>query len=142
MMALARTLAQTNAPTLKHVDNFTRHTESLINIWDKLQKSPDLRPLDLGVFGTAISRDAPDGVRLRAYTCVEMLQLMENVYLDLRLDDTWDHADNRGWRTLFTKWAALDEVRDTWQKTSHLYGVRFGYFCERYLQLPRGGDAR
>ena len=142
MMALSRTLAQTNAPTLKHVDNFTRHTESLISLWDKLQKSSDLRPLDRGVFGTAISGEAADGVRLRAYTCVEMLQLMENVYLDLRLDDTWDHADNSGWRTLFTNWAALDEVRDTWQKTSHLYGVRFGYFCERNLQLRRSGDVR
>jgi len=77
------------------------------------------------------------GARLRLYTCVEMLQLMENVYLDLHLDDTWDHADNSGWRALFKQWAALDEVRRTWQETSHLFGVRFGYFCERYLRLPR-----
>ena len=65
-----------------------------------------------------------------------MLQLMENVYLDLHLDDTWDHADNRGWRALFTQWAALDEVKSTWKETAHLFGVRFGYFCERNLKLP------
>ena len=136
MLALARTLAQTNAPTLEHVDNFTRHSQSLIGLWDKLQKSPDLRPLDRGLFG-AVDGAAPDGARLRLYTCTEMLQLMENVYLDLHLDDTWDHADNSGWRALFTQWAALEEVQDTWKKTSHLFGVRFGYFCERNLKLPR-----
>jgi hypothetical protein len=62
---------------------------------------------------------------------------MENVYLDLHLDDTWNHADNSGWRALFTQWAALDEVQQTWKETSHFFGVRFGYFCERKLQLPR-----
>ena len=137
MVALAKTLAQTNAPTLEHVDHFTQHTQSLISLWDKLQKSPALRPLDRALFGAAFDGDAGDGARLRLYTCAEMLQLMENVYLDLHLDETWDHADNSGWRALFMQWAALDEVRCTWQETSHLFGVRFGYFCERNLQLPR-----
>jgi len=137
MEALARTLGETNAPTLEHVDNFTRHTQSLIGLWDKLQKSPDLRPLDRGLFGAAVDGAAADGARLRLYTCAEMLQLMENVYLDLHLDDTWDHTDNRGWMTLFTQWWALDEVQRTWKDTSHLFGVRFGYFCKRHLELPR-----
>ena len=137
MVALARTLEQTNAPTLEHVDNFTRHTQSLIGLWDKLQKSPELQPLNRGLFGTAVAGAAMDGTRLRLYTCVEMLQLMENVYIDVHLDDTWEHADNSGWRALFEKWAALDEVRCTWQETAHFFGVRFGYFCERNLKLPR-----
>jgi hypothetical protein len=101
-----------------------------------VQKSPDLRPLDRGLFGAAAD-GAADGARLCRYTCAEMLRLMENVYIDLHLDETWDHADNSGWRTLFTQWAALDEVRGTWNETSHLFGVRFGYFCERSLKLPR-----
>ena len=137
MVALARTLAQTNAPTLQHVEHFTRHTKSLISLWNKLQKSPDLRPLDPGLFGTALNGGSEDGTRLRRYTCAEMLQLMENVYLDLRLDETWDHADNSGWRTLFTRWSELDELRSTWRETSHLFGVRFGYFCERNLKLSQ-----
>lgn len=137
MVALARTLAQTNAPKLEHDGNFTRHSQSLIGLFDKLQKSADLRPLDRGLFGAAVDGAVADDARLRLYTCAEMLQLMENVYLDLRLDDTWDHADNSGWRSLFTQWAALDEVQRTWKETSHLFGVRFGYFCERNLRLPR-----
>jgi len=119
------------------VDNFTRHSQSLIGLWDKLQKSPDLRPLDRGLVGAAVEGAAAEGARLRLYTCAEMLRLMENVYLDLHLDDTWDHADNSGWRAQFKQWAALDEVQRTWQETSHLFGVRFGYFCERNLKLPR-----
>jgi hypothetical protein len=135
MVALAKTLKQTNAPTLEHVDNFTRHTTSLMRLWNKLPKSPDLRSLDPGLFAAAIDRSTP-GDRLRLYTCVEMLQLMENVYLDLHLDDTWTHADNSGWRKLFNQWAGLEEVRQTWKETAHLFGLRFGFFCERELGLP------
>jgi hypothetical protein len=48
MVNLAATLMDTNAPTLEHVDNFTRHAQSLIRLWDKVQKSSDLRPRPCG----------------------------------------------------------------------------------------------
>ena len=32
--------------------------------------------------------------------------------------------------------AAFGKV-DAWKETSHFFGVRFGYFCERHLNLPR-----
>ena len=35
------------------------------------------------------------------YFCANLLQLMENVYIDLNLQDDYDHPDNRGWMNLW-----------------------------------------
>ena len=39
------------------------------------------------------------------YVCLQMLQLMEDVFLDFDLDQYYDHIDNRGWMNLFQHWA-------------------------------------
>jgi hypothetical protein len=65
-----------------------------------------------------------------------MIQLMENVYLDLGLEETWDHPDNAGWRTMFGNWANSSMIQKTWELTAGMYGLRFRYFCNRHLGLP------
>ena len=60
---------------------------------------------------------------------------MENVYIDLQLDSTWDHADNRGWRELFERWAAMPQLKETWKVTYGLFGERFRFFARRLLRL-------
>jgi hypothetical protein len=65
-----------------------------------------------------------------------MIQLMENVYLDLQLEETWRHPDNHGWRTLFKQWAATPQMQATWTATHAVFGDRFQHFCRRELPLP------
>ena len=77
----------------------------------------------------------PVGYRDGFYTGSQMLQLMENVYLDLRLDESWDHADNAGWRATFLTWGQSAIVKDAWQLSKKTYGKRFGHFCQRELKL-------
>ena len=72
--------------------------------------------------------------------CSEMIQLMENVYLDLHLEETWEHTDNEGWRAMFKTWAKSPTIRKTWGMTSNTYGLRFRYFCQRRLDLPLTAD--
>jgi hypothetical protein len=69
-----------------------------------------------------------------------MLQLMENVYLDLRLDDTWEHLDNERWRYMFRTWSKSAALRKTWEVSFDTFGLRFHYFCERHLDLPLTGQ--
>ena len=103
-MTLAKTLAPALAPTLSTLHR--PHAEQLIELWDKIRDDPTLRDPRPGADHGRPAARGRRCQRLEFYTCVEMIQLMENVYLDLQLEETWDHADNHGWRKLFTRWAA------------------------------------
>jgi Patatin-like phospholipase len=69
------------------------------------------------------------------YACTQMIQLMESVYLDLNLEDAWDHPDNRGWMNLFQHWAWSGMFRVTWAIVSSTFGARFQNFCRKHLSL-------
>ncbi len=82
----------------------------------------------------------PDEKQLRAgfLACNELIQLMESVYLDLHLEETHDHPDNRGWMNLFSHWVWSSMFRTTWAISSCTFGGRFQLFCERHLGLKQG----
>jgi len=118
------------------VDRFIKHSESLTEIWERLRTSPLLHP-----FQAELYSDVPSSLRAGSPTpeeigigC-ELIKLMENVYLDLRLDDFWEHPDNMGWQRLFLAWVKSSTFREAWSKTSHTCGIRFQYFCRNQLGL-------
>jgi hypothetical protein len=118
-------------------ETFVKHTNLLDNLWERLRTSTELNPLlrELNAIEPAPTFDG----RLSGeeqVACLELIQLMENVFLDLRLDDYWDHPDNRGWTVLFTMWAKSPRLRKGWEQVRDIYGIRFEYFCERRLGLP------
>jgi hypothetical protein len=134
MQDLAETLRETSSPTLPQIGSFTTHSDALIGLWDKLRADARLEALDTALLAPGTAVLPVD--RVQFYTAAEMIQRMENAYLDLRLEETWHHPDHLGWQALFKRWASLPEVVTAWQQTGHLFGVRFGYFCERELGLP------
>ena len=123
------------APGLEHVTRFTDQTARLMEVWRRIGGKESFIDLDASLLGASAEAMPPDA-REEFYLCCEMIQLMENAYLDLSLDDTWDHADNRGWQVMFKMWAACKPIRQTWESTSTIFGVRFQYFCNRRLGLP------
>ncbi len=137
---LAQKLEKVWSPTLSNAAHFTQHTTRLMDLWYRLGGNPDFGSLDREFTG-----DWPDetqeGFRSAFYLCSEMIQLMENVYLDLGLEETWDHPDNAGWCAIFKNWASSQAVRKTWALTDKTYGLRFRYFCEDRLGMPIS-DAR
>lgn len=68
---------------------------------------------------------------------LQLQQLMEDVFMDLQLDDFWEHPDNRGWAILFMRWARSPRFRTFWAQTHRTFGIRFEYFCEARLGLTR-----
>jgi hypothetical protein len=135
---LAEKLGMICAPTLSSAGQFIHHSKWLMDLWSRLGENPDFRALDQELTGSWPNN--PSGqFRSAFYLCSEIIQLMENVYLDLNLEETWDHADNKGWLTLFKNWTASKALRDTWELTAGTYGSRFQYFCHRHfnLKLPK-----
>jgi len=72
------------------------------------------------------------------YVCVQMLQLMEDVFLDFDLDQYYDHIDNRGWMNLFQHWAWSGMLCATWAMTGSTFDPRFQRFCWTRLALRPG----
>ena len=72
------------------------------------------------------------------YVCSQMLQLMEDVYLEFTLDRHFDHIDNRGWMNLFQHWAWSGMLCATWAMTGSTFDPRFQRFCWTRLELRPG----
>jgi hypothetical protein len=80
----------------------------------------------------------PEQRRAGFYICTQMLQLMEDVYLEFQLDEHYDHIDNRGWMNLFQHWSWSGMLGATFAITGSNYDPRFQRFCLRRLGLKPG----
>ena len=142
-------------------DGVERFSRALNTIWSSVRSNDDLRFLDGQIFpewaslmatGSQIDLLVPESSprlnywlpereeqrRAGFYVCVEMLQLMEDVYVDLRLDEHYDHIDNRGWMNLFQHWTWSGMLSATWAVTAATYDPRFQRFCAERLDLRPG----
>jgi hypothetical protein len=136
LVDIARGLYDVWTPAGFSSDAFVTHTALLDQIWERFRASTDLLPLlqELMADRSGPVREAPPSHEELA-ACLELGQLMENVFLDLRLDDFWNHPDNRGWVTLFTMWAKSPTFRSAWSQIHGTFGIRFDYFCQQHLGL-------
>ena len=141
-------------PSMSVSQSFTQHTKTLDELfvrladedkltfldeqiypeWKKLRKSP---PSNAPVEGPPLP-DSDEERRAGFYFCNSLIQLMENVYVDLRLEQESEHPDNRGWMNLFKHWSWSPMFRATWAICAATYGVRFQSFCRRMFSLELG----
>src|SRR5262249_3518423 len=77
-------------------------------------------------------------LRAGFYICNSVFQLFEDVYADLKLEDEFDHPDNRGWMNFFKHWSWVPLFRVAWTISASNHGARFQNFCVRHLHLTLG----
>ena len=137
--------------------SFSEHARTLNGIVEKLSGDEDLKFLDRQFYPewVAVAKglkkiEIPELVsyflppddetqfRKGFYLCNELIQLMENVYLDLNLESEYDHPDNRGWMNLFRHWSWSGMFRATWSIAAGTFGARFQTFCQEKLNLTMG----
>ena len=135
MWAKAEKLLLVWSATLRQVPEFLENTTKLMDLWAELGKREELNFIDPQL-SARWPAEPRENFRSGFYVGCRMLQLMENTYMALRLEDTWDHPDNRGWQELFQVWARAEVVREAWELSRETYGIRFRHFCERKLGLP------
>jgi len=144
-------------------DAVRKYASALSEIWSVVRNTPDLAFLDEQMFPewtrlmatgqteaaahSALPVRAPINYwlpprpaerRAGFYVCTQMLQLMEDVYLEFRLDEHYDHIDNRGWMNLFQHWSWSGMLGATFAITGSNYDPRFQRFCLRRLGLKPG----
>ena len=142
-------------PSPEGRSSFSRYGEAVETIFERVRHDKNLRFLDRQVYPewcyltdagrpgeipptpTMLPKHAWE-VRAGFYLCNSMLQIMENVYHDLNLEEEYRHPDNRGWMNLFRHWSWAGMLRVTWAISASMYGARFQRFCRRQLDLPVG----
>lgn len=129
MSEIARNLFSINAPQLVNEKQFIRNADQLMAIWRQLGTDKNLEML-----AAELHPQENTFNHAAFYMCSEMIQLMENVYLDMNLEDTWNHPDNEGWKKLFIEWANTSTLNKVWEQTQNTYGERFISFWERNLK--------
>ena len=129
-----------HADQLKSIEQALRDSKELefmdgqlIPEWSRLLAGvqPPVQ-LQLSMPATAAQR------RAGFYLCTNMLQLMESVYLDLNLEEEWNHPDNRGWMNVFRNWSWSGMFMATFSVCCGMYGARFQRWCERRLNMWPG----
>jgi len=126
------------APSI-NIDNFfTKHAEAYDALIERIRKEPELgADLDAGLF-PGMNSFGPNNQRQRNafYFCTSLIQLMENVYLDLDLEDNLNHPDNAGWMHVFSNWTKNSTFIAAWRLSHDTYGTLFQRWCQRNFQLP------
>ena len=140
-------------PSARVEMHFTKHAERLMQLQDTMRESEDLAFLDGQIFpewdylmkgGTHVLKNSlwlpASEKELRAgfYFCLNLLELMQDVYLDLNLDEEWPHPDNRGWINLFKHFAWSGMLRSTFAVVRSNFGSRFQRFCAVRVELTEG----
>lgn len=105
---------------------------------DAQKASGRLAEVDAKSLRARLPKD-PEQLQAGFYMCCQIIQVMENSYVDLQLEEEYDHPDNRGWMNFFRHWSWAPMFRVTWAITASTYGARFQSFCERHLELKLGG---
>jgi hypothetical protein len=137
--------------------SFKRRGETLKELYETLRTDPDLNFLTQQIYpewralmsNLRIAENAPpppgpwlpesvNEVRAGLYFCNRLIQLMEDVYHDLHLEQEYSHPDNRGWINLFKHWSWSRMFRVTWTVSAANSGARFQSFCDRVLNLRVG----
>jgi hypothetical protein len=135
---IARKLFDLWVPASFSNESFLSHAKAFDQLWDRFRTDPKLEALLNELTGYSLHAPAnPSPISAEELcACMELIQLMENAFLDLRLDDFWDHPDNRGWAMFFTMCAKSPRFQEVWKKVHHTYGIRFEHFCHQHLALP------
>jgi hypothetical protein len=111
------TLLQTRwyPPSSAVSTSFTKHAEQFNVFQERLRTDPRLRFLPEFLSKAAAMVDTPArksdlrlprrpaDLRNGFFFCVQLVQLMETVYLDLNPEKYFDHPDSRGWVNLFRR---------------------------------------
>jgi hypothetical protein len=135
---VAERMYDTLAPAGCSSEAFLKHTQTLERIWAEFREWPELNVF-LNELMLGPVRHPAGLVLTNEELCMglELIQLMEEVFLDLQLDDFWEHPDNRGWAIMFMRWARSPRFQQAWKDTRRTYGIRFEYFCAARLGLER-----
>jgi hypothetical protein len=136
------TLPAILSPELNSESAFTRHTARLSSLYARLGSDPQLQNIASQFMDGLDTTPAMKLNLPQQYFCMEVLQLMEDVFVDLQLDDNFEHPDTKGWLSTFEKWVQSPALAQVRAENGHSFGVRFASFWDRLAEAPKAESAK
>src|SRR5213594_189241 len=112
---------------------FAKHGEAFDRLLERLGNSDNLSDLAKEFYAAIQSGDS----QAKFLYCNSIIQLMENVYIDLNLEENASHPDNEGWKNIFLLWWSSPTFQHAWEISRSTFGSRFQRWCERELDKRR-----
>jgi len=132
----------------KYEHSFLDSTKGFVDIQTALRAQPILWRLSLEIYpeldpdGKARQQARPERpdemIRRRCaeiHLINQMLQVMENAWLSLKLDAHYAHPLNRGWLDIFHRWTNAPTVRELWPTLRAEFARGFAAFCEKQMGM-------
>ena len=120
------------SPELRNDAPLTRHTARLNELYARLGSEAGLAGIAWQFVDGIASEPALTLLsREQQYFCMEVLQLMEDVFVDANLESHFTHPDTQGWLNTFRLWVRSTAMQDVWAKNQAKYGERFATFLTR-----------
>ncbi len=112
------------------------YTERYAELMRRLSTDPDLRFMDFQLFPQMLERQPPQDVKLerkRFFYCLELIQLMEDIYFDLDFQSRTNRSNPQygGWIADFQRWARSPAMQETWAIARSSYNPLFREFFDR-----------
>jgi hypothetical protein len=123
----------------------TRHAETYSALLKRISETAGLEFMDQRLFKNSdamIKRPLPaagsEERRKAFYACLDLIQLMQNVYTDLRFGNLADrlNPNNAGWKHVFEHWAGQDIFQETWKVAKDTYNPLFQEFFQNLCKAP------
>lgn len=122
-------------------ESFLGETDDLKDLERLLRDDPDLLRYDVEIYPELCSVFGLDpgstalNPRAALHTCNLQIQLMEQVYLAVKLEEFHGHALNRGWMNLFRRWTSSATFRMFWPTVCSMYSQPFVRFAGQHFNL-------
>jgi hypothetical protein len=117
---------------------FLDTVDSFVEVHDLLRSDPRLRKLSDDLYPelkTGSQHCEADQRQAELHMVVRMLQAMENAWLGINLGEFHQHPLNRGWMSVFRRWAGSDAFHRYWPTIRGEFSIGFVEFCETQLGL-------
>ena len=111
----------------------THHAEAYSRLMETIACISDIQGLDRNLVKNFPQGDMTQQQRRAYFIYLDLLQLIENVFLDLDFGNNakWLHPGNAGWSTVIKYWAGRKEIQDVWETQKESYGRPFQtYFSD------------
>lgn len=120
-----------------------KQTEAFVRLEKALHDDPDLAQYDREIYpeietilgGLPASSLLEDSPRAQLHLTMQIIQLMEDVFLALDFERYYAHSLNRGWMNLFRRWASTNTLRLLWPSLRSSFSKAFVEFAEYQLNL-------